>query len=244
MKAFHATTMHSHPFWQMDYYENASKVEVKLDDKTLVINKKSPAAFIIPPFKAHKIKVFSDCICYGLKFEIVEPGIFNYIASEVPLESHRKCLEDVLKNVPAKGPLHVRILELYLEALMLSLAMESGNPGEGVRSVDSRVLKAFEFIRDNLAEDIGADSIAVHCGLSLSHFNRIFRRETGLSPMSYLRNERIKKAAELLEYTDFTVGQVASFLNFPDIYTFSRCFKKINGSPPMVYRKTRRTVSG
>ncbi len=71
---------------------------------------------------------------------------------------------------------------------------------------------------------------------SVYHFVRLFRRETGMSPMRYVTRYRIEKAKEFLQTTTHPVGEIGRLVGIPDQYTFARTFRKLAGKSPTQYR--------
>ena len=69
-----------------------------------------------------------------------------------------------------------------------------------------------------------------------SAFRQKFKQVTGVSPIKYKNNILIKKAKTLLSSGEFTVSEVATQLNFNDIYYFSRLFKLIPGISPIDFK--------
>jgi len=75
------------------------------------------------------------------------------------------------------------------------------------------------------------------CGVSIAHFRKLFKKETGLSPVQYSLKSRLQKAAQMLVTTPLPVKEVAQQSGFNDIYYFSKLFKKYQGFSPRTYRK-------
>jgi len=79
--------------------------------------------------------------------------------------------------------------------------------------------------------------VARHCGISHTHFRRLFLHHFGMPPLEYLRNFRNHRARELLMFTTLSVGEIAELAGFHDIYDFSRTFKQLNGLSPLQFRR-------
>lgn len=101
---------------------------------------------------------------------------------------------------------------------------------------DSRIQVVLAFIRKHLMEDLSLDILACKANLSKDHFIRIFKRETGQTPSSYIVNRRIEYAQLLLATEDMSVKTIALQLGFEDNSYFNRVFKKITGLSPQQYR--------
>jgi len=65
----------------------------------------------------------------------------------------------------------------------------------------------------------------------------VFRKATGRSPIEYLLEVRLTKAAERLLKTDDPISEVAAASGFPDSNYFSRCFRRRYNCSPREYRR-------
>ena len=61
----------------------------------------------------------------------------------------------------------------------------------------------------------GIEQLAEQSRVSFAHFTRCFREETGVSPMQYLQEARIRKAMTLLLNTGKSVEEIAAETNMP-----------------------------
>ena len=73
--------------------------------------------------------------------------------------------------------------------------------------------------------------------LNRSYFSTLFRRKTGCSPQQYLTDYRMNKACELMTEHGCSPGEAALSTGYPDIFSFSRMFKKKFGLSPREYRQ-------
>ncbi|WP_375586887.1 helix-turn-helix domain-containing protein [Flagellimonas aurea] len=69
-----------------------------------------------------------------------------------------------------------------------------------------------------------------------NHLGVIIKKVTGKSPSKMINTLLINEAKRLLKSTDSTVGMVAYALNFSDIHTFSKFFKRLTGYTPVQFR--------
>jgi AraC family transcriptional regulator of arabinose operon len=67
--------------------------------------------------------------------------------------------------------------------------------------VNPKVRFAVAFIERNLDRDIYVEEVAQRVKLSPSRFCHLFKSETGVPFIQYLREARLEKACELLETT-------------------------------------------
>ncbi len=100
-------------------------------------------------------------------------------------------------------------------------------------------------LRENLDGQVGLADLAHQCGLSVSHFTRLFRRSFGTSAHRYLILQRIEKAKSLLSNFAADLSGVALQVGFSDQASFTRSFKAVVGLPPGQWRReacTHRTL--
>jgi YesN/AraC family two-component response regulator len=85
----------------------------------------------------------------------------------------------------------------------------------------------------------GAFSVEQLCSMAgygrTVFFNKL-KSLTGLSPNEYIREVRIKRAAQLLEVGEYTVSQITYMVGMNDSRYFSKCFKQRYGMTPTEYR--------
>ncbi|WP_235610659.1 GlxA family transcriptional regulator [Bordetella sp. H567] len=104
-------------------------------------------------------------------------------------------------------------------------------------SAHSEVDAIQRFLLQNLADDHSADSIAQHAGVSPRHLSRLFVRECGISPMTFLENARVDAARRLLETTNLELGQVAARCGLDDASQLRRVFLRRLQLTPAQYRQ-------
>jgi AraC-like DNA-binding protein len=93
------------------------------------------------------------------------------------------------------------------------------------------------FIDRNLHRKIDLGQIARSMNISASRLRHLIKDEAGISPLQYLKAQRIRRAIELLENSFLNIYQVMTSVGFKDLSHFTRVFKSIHGLPPAQYRK-------
>jgi YesN/AraC family two-component response regulator len=94
------------------------------------------------------------------------------------------------------------------------------------------LLMVIQHIEDHVCAKITLDDLAQKAGISKYHFNRVFKRYIGMTPIKFVTLRKIEKAKELLKRHDFNVSSVAYQLGFNDASTFIKQFKKFTGLTP------------
>ncbi|MFC2115162.1 ATP-binding protein [Bacteroidota bacterium] len=76
------------------------------------------------------------------------------------------------------------------------------------------------------------ESLCRELGMSRSQLYRKVLATTGFTPTEYLRNIRLKKAAQLFREEHHNIAQVAYSVGFNNPSYFSECFRDLHGSTP------------
>ena len=104
-------------------------------------------------------------------------------------------------------------------------------------SVQSAEIKAAcEFLEQNYMGSITLEELSRRAGLSKYYFLRLFTKQQGISPYSYLEAIRIEKAKKLLEQGVLPVD-AALQTGFSDQSHFSNFFKRFIGLTPRQYMR-------
>lgn len=97
--------------------------------------------------------------------------------------------------------------------------------------------KAKQFIEENFEQcDISVEMLCNHLHMSPAYFSTIFKRETGVSFITYLTETRMKEAVRLLETTNDKTYVIAQKVGYTESNYFSYVFKKKFGVSPSQYR--------
>ena len=79
--------------------------------------------------------------------------------------------------------------------------------------------------------------LAAMCNMSVTTFRKRFFHHTGLLPVQYISNYRLKVAIALLQNSREQIVRIAIKSGFPTLSHFNRVFKKEFGISPAEYRK-------
>jgi AraC family transcriptional activator of mtrCDE len=102
---------------------------------------------------------------------------------------------------------------------------------------DPRLERVMETILKHPERRHTVESLADVSNMSRSTFARHFEQCFGRSPMDYVRDVRLRRAARLLHLGDLSVDGVAAKVGFASRSHFSRAFQLQFGCPPAQFRK-------
>ncbi len=104
-------------------------------------------------------------------------------------------------------------------------------------STENIVKSVVQYLQMNYAKEINFTQIAAEYNFSASYLTKIFKEHTGISPIKYLIDYRIKTAKSMLKDTNLTIKEIAEKTGFIDPFYFSKCFKNYCGVTPSQYKE-------
>ena len=99
----------------------------------------------------------------------------------------------------------------------------------------SQMLKAIEAHIDN--EQYNADLLARDVAMSRASLYKKLQTILGITPTDFIRNVRLKRAAQLLASTQLSINEIADRVGFITARNFSTQFKNMFGVTPSEYRE-------
>lgn len=96
---------------------------------------------------------------------------------------------------------------------------------------------AKQLMLDRLDTCVSVTEIAEACALSRSHFSRMFKESTRMSPQQWLREQRVIKSRELLKTSTMLLAEIALACGFCDQSHFCRTFVKAEGMTPKAWQQ-------
>lgn len=98
--------------------------------------------------------------------------------------------------------------------------------------------KIITCVDTELSADLSLKALSERLSVNASYLSTLFKKEMGLSLTEFVNRRRITHAQSLLIHTALPIKTVAQKCGIPDVYYFSRLFKRITGTTPKAYRDT------
>lgn len=105
-------------------------------------------------------------------------------------------------------------------------------------NADVYIEAARKYIDTNLQNPVTVSEITDFLGITQPYLFRLFKERFSLSPKQYILDRKLTRALNLLADSSLSVTHIANSVGFPDVMTFSKCFKTKMGVSPQNYRKT------
>jgi AraC-like DNA-binding protein len=131
------------------------------------------------------------------------------------------------------------ICDNYLRILLMRLS--ELDLGHKLHPDASKItyLQCRNYINENFSSLTGIGQVAAKFYINKVYLCRLFKQYAAISPMAYILQLKINKAAILLMETDCPIKEISFMMSFSDPYYFSKVFRKIYGVPPATYRAHR-----
>ncbi|CUH96655.1 hypothetical protein P22_2745 [Propionispora sp. 2/2-37] len=98
------------------------------------------------------------------------------------------------------------------------------------------VEQAVEHMKNHYMEPLTVAKLAGQYGLNSRQFAYLFQKYTGMAPLEYLIELRMRRARELLCTTACSIAEISVCVGYSDPYYFSKLFKQRTGFCPSAYK--------
>ncbi|HBT65193.1 MAG TPA: hypothetical protein DEB10_11110 [Ruminococcaceae bacterium] len=227
---------------------SANGKEVRVSSGDIIINSKG---------HTHMIRSDKDrALRYlYLAFDFFEPYPEEYLELvDLFLNIDISCMKDrseitipfkkLMNEVYYKKPLSVDMIDSYIKQIVViayrafkDQLFVTKYPDKSENVVGDIVYTIICYVEDNIYNLMNIQDLANHIGYSYSYVSHLFKIKVGVPLQSYIANRKIEKCMELIENGQLSISEIASKLNYANLQSFSKSFKKIAGCSPTEYRK-------
>ena len=227
-----------HDFWEMVYVDKGA-VEIRADDKTLVLNQGE--ILFHKPHEFHAIRAFrSNPDFFVISFVCRSPAMKLFEGYRAALsQSLRPFVSSIITE--ARNSFHIpnndvtllklrrrsqakeggeQLIKTYLEQLLILLAraildQQENSVSPVQESMETQLVSTIKsHIQNNLGRKIVMEELAAVTGYSTSYISRIFRQQCGTTIGKYITAKKITYAKELIRNHTYNVAQIADMLAF------------------------------
>lgn len=139
-----------------------------------------------------------------------------------------------LEDSPGRGQ-DLQTVSLFWSMLLMLSECIAKNQEQ--RQQTTYVQAITNFLADNYSAEVSIESVADHFHLNPSYMQRLFKKSTGMSIITYLNDLRIKKAAALM-LSGMPLIDIAMSCGINSRQYFWKLFQKYYGCSPNEYRQT------
>lgn len=225
------TIEHKHSSWEIACYINTDGISII---NNVEYSFKQGDIFCIPPNMFHYEIADNDmevaCLSINPFFNLKE-GVYHF--GDSTNKDFMSIFMQVYRLYQLKPTNWERISEKLLDAMeQFILSWISV-------SVKNSYVEMFEnILLSNISNfEVNIDELLTQIPISKAHFRKLFREETGKTPVEYLNDLRINHARHLLLNQHMTSKSASLSVGFKDQYYFSRVFKKSTGVSPKRWKE-------
>jgi YesN/AraC family two-component response regulator len=110
-----------------------------------------------------------------------------------------------------------------------------------IDSYDQRFLESLQNILDQqlVSSNFNAEAFAIAIGMSRMQLHRKLKALTGQTTSEFIRGQRLKLAAKLLQESNVNISEIGYQVGFNDHSYFTKCFRETYGLSPSEFSKNK-----
>ena len=226
---------HTHPYYHMFYIHSGCGCFV-VDGKQYELT--TGQTLLVPRHVAHSYtNPNNETMEYlEIKFSMSQPVFDDPVITGDPLAG--MLFQQILKEYSDLQGLADQAAAAYLQAIMQVLTQQDRyRKQRQFRFIDASSYNELSqtiirYLEEHFGEDITLDGLAELLGYHKSYLCVAFKKDTQATIMDFLNMIRIRRAAELIVYSDHSLTQVADICGFASVSHFNRVFVKYVGITP------------
>ena len=167
------------------------------------------------------------------------PTVFRADAKEQDriLSILNTMLTEYNRSVQEQVPLNDLLISGYLYHILFTMA-HTNNDDTFQSKSDDRISQIIQYINENYNHITDIEQIAERFFISKYHLCRYFRKNLGISLVTYLNTIKIREACSMIKNGCSNMTEVAILCGFNSSSYFCKVFKKEKGISPTEFRKS------
>ena len=179
---------------------------------------------------------------YEVKFTVLSRALSQMLSEcqlRLPGDSFAACLvahiaQEYLHNrtlcdESASAALETLVFHLTAKPRLINQRQPDVIDTTGYTPLAKRVV---DYLSEHFSHSITLDDVSTGVKISKNYLCNAFKRATGVTILDCLNMIRIRKAAELIVYSDLSLNQVAQMCGYVSTSHFNRVFARYVGIPP------------
>lgn len=203
-------------------------------NQALLMDCRAPQRYVTDPACHHWYHLWAHVNGAGADAISQAMGLPKLQPVSLPLADVKPIFETIFENMKKEGYIESLTTSLAVDKLLTSIALAPDSRGSFVEFDAVSVVR--RYMEEHYAEDLRVDDVAREAAISTSQLIRLFKRQLGTTPHSYLLRYRITQAKELLAETTLPVATIARQVGFASESNFSYRFGEMCGQSPSAYR--------
>ncbi len=174
-------------------------------------------------------------------------GLFDHLKEAIVLDfsdsaQMRNIFETLIEEYQQSGPASAAMMTALMNQCLIQVLRRLSQQANGALPwlsalEDPRLARVVETILNHPEQHHTLELLASVAHMSRSTFARHFEQCFGRTPMDYVRDVRLRRAAQLLRLGGQSIDSVATKVGFASRSHFSRAFHDQFGCSPLDFRK-------
>jgi AraC-like DNA-binding protein len=240
--------LHQHDYLQMILFLDGMG-EFMSGDRTIPI--RGGELFLIRSGETHGLRAKTLMRTLDVKFRVVS-GAFEKRLQQAAtfVQCKDPGMAARLERIRAEGehkPTYYRelcsvllteILYLYLRQNALGAQPDATAVNDAAAAAHDQLLeRALACIRSRHSEPLTVKEIARTAGCTDRTLRLHFHALLQTAPLAFLQRHRVAQAKALIQYSDYTLKEIAEQAGFQTVHHFTRHFTAVEGSSPAAWRR-------
>lgn len=242
--------LHKHDFYQLLLIIEGDG-EIEIDGKLCPVLPNH--IYLFKKGVAHRFQYRKETVTLDFKFKISEELVtlidrtsFSGGHPILQLTPFKELFQLSNKNLKEPNPLIPFQIDAGFKSTLLGVLQNQESLGSINISEVSEYNEGFhmvQYLKRNLQERINLEEMASHFGFHPHYLIELFKKNLNTTPIQYLQSLRLEKAKEYLEFSSYSVAEIAELVGLTPPYFSRLCCDRL-GMPPSKIREQMRTVVG
>ena len=239
--------LHQHDYLQMILFLDGEGV-VTVGSREFDI--RGGELFLIRSGETHGLRAASRLRTLDVKFRVPSGDLARQLRRAEVMRRWRDpslaaCLERIRAEGEQKPPFYrelcsvllTELLYLYLREDSFALPPADSGIAAADLSRDALLERAVACVRDRYHDPLTIRDIARAAGCTDRTLRLHFQSVMRVQPLKFLQSYRVAQAKSLIQYSDYTLKEIAMRVGFQTIHHFTRIFTALEGRSPAAWRR-------
>jgi AraC family transcriptional regulator of arabinose operon len=237
---------HCHDYFQLIHFLSGRGI-LRIAGRQHVIH--GGETLLVKPGEVHSLRADSLVCTFDVKFRVAAKRFADLLKTAPALVHWNEPglvarFENIRQEGERKRHYYREICSAQLQEILYRfLRQHDGTDAPAhpeitpeVPTLDELLQKATSYLRANLGRQLTVREIARELGVSDRLLRMHFQRSLGISPLEHLHAFRIAHAKSLIEFSGYSLKEIARLSGFQNVQHFSRVFKQVANLTPAAWR--------
>ncbi len=184
----------------------------------------------------------ASVLYYEIKFTVLSPALGRLLSELDPGPLRDPFAARLSSQIVEEYRDHLELMDDSASAALMTLIFhmtrgvrKKAAPAPGLidtAGYSPLAARVADFLSEHYAEALSLDDISAGVGITKTYLCNAFKKSTGMTILECLNMIRIRRAAELIVYSDLSLSQVAKACGYVSVSHFNRVFMRYAGLPP------------